>query len=125
MHDISIISMIFTALLMLGCLFLVISPLFKWDSYLKLSANTENLTQTKETLFSTLNEIEFEYKMDKISSVDYKNLKRQYEEQIAVLMKEEEEQLLNQPVDKDLMAEVEREIAAAMESHGQKKEGKK
>jgi hypothetical protein len=124
MHDISIISMIFTAILILACLFLAISPLFKWDSYLKLSANVENLAQTKETLLSTLNEIEFEYKMDKISNVDYKNLKRQYEEQIAVLMKEEE-QIKKQPVDKDLMAEVEREIEAAMKSHGQKKGEKK
>lgn len=124
MHDISIISVIFTAILILACLFLAISPLFKWDSYLKLSANVENLAQTKETLLSTLNEIEFEYKMDKISNVDYKNLKRQYEEQIAVLMKEEE-QIKKQPVDKDLMDEVEREIEAAMKSHGQKKGEKK
>jgi hypothetical protein len=125
MHDISIISMIFTAVLILGCLFLAISPLFKWDSYLKLSANVEDLVQTKETLLSTLNEIEFEYKMDKISQVDYKNLKRQYEEQIAVLMKEEEEEITKKPIDKDIMAEVEREIAAAMQSHGAKKGDKK
>jgi hypothetical protein len=125
MHDISIISVIFTAVLILGCLFLAISPLFKWDSYLKLSANVEDLVQTKETLLSTLNEIEFEYKMDKISQVDYKNLKRQYEEQIAVLMKEEEEELTKKPIDKDIMAEVEREIAAAIKSHGAKKEDKK
>src|SRR5213080_2266099 len=121
MHDISIISMIFTTVLILGCLFLVISPLFKWDSYLKLNVNGEDLAHTKETLLSTLNEIEFEYKMDKISNVDYKNLKKQYEEQIAVLMKEEEEQLVKQPVDTDLMAEVEREIEAAMKIHVQKK----
>lgn len=120
MHDISIISMILTAVLTLGCLFLVISPLFKWDSYLKLNVNGEDFAQSKETLLSTLNEIEFEYKMDKISTVDYKNLRKQYEEQIAVIMKEEE-QLLEQQVDKDLMAEVEREIEAAMKSHGQKK----
>lgn len=123
MHDISIISMFFTAVLTLGCLFLAISPLFKWDSYLKLSTNVEDLAQTKETLLSTLNEIEFEYKMDKISQVDYKNLKRQYEQQIAVLMKEEEH--IKQPIDKDLMAEVEREIAAAIKSHQDKKGDKK
>ncbi|MDP4105277.1 MAG: hypothetical protein Q8935_10000 [Bacillota bacterium] len=125
MHDISIISVIFTAVLILGCLFLAISPLFKWDSYLKLTTNVEDLVQTKETLLSTLNEIEFEYKMDKISQVDYKNLKRQYEEQIAVLMKEEEEELTKRPIDKDIMAEVEREIEAAMQSHSAKKGDKK
>lgn len=124
MHDISIISMFFTAVLTLACLFLAISPLFKWDGYLKLSANVEDLGQTKETLLSTLNEIEFEYKMDKISQVDYKNLKRQYEQQIVVLMKEEEE-VKEEPIDKDLMAEVEREIASAIKSHQAKKGDKK
>ncbi len=29
--------------------------------------------------------------MDKISHADYKNLKKQYEEQIAIIMKEEEQ----------------------------------
>lgn len=125
MHDISIISMFFTAVLTLACLFLAISPLFKWDGYLKLSANVEDLAQTKETLLSTLNEIEFEYKMDKISQVDYKNLKRQYEQQIVVLMKEKEEEVKKQPIDKDLMAEVEREIASAIKTHQAKREDKK
>jgi hypothetical protein len=63
--------------------------------------------------------------MDKISQVDYKNLKRQYEDQIAVLMKEEEEELTKRPIDKDIMAEVEREIDEAMQSHSAKKGDKK
>ncbi|MED1468199.1 hypothetical protein [Bacillus salipaludis] len=123
MHDISIISIIFTVVLLLVCLFLTISPLFKWDSYLPHNAKPE-LAGTKEALLTTLNELEFEYKMDKISQTDYQHLKKQYETQIAVLMKEDEhvdEQKMNQA----LMAEIEREIEATLKSYKKKKgEGK-
>jgi hypothetical protein len=123
MHDISIISIVFTAALALGCLYLILSPLFKWDSFLQAS-NGQDLSATKESLLSTLNELEFEYKMDKISHADYKNLKRQYEEQVALIMKEEEEVIASH-VDKDLMAEVEKEIEDQMKSYKTKKgEGK-
>ncbi len=124
MHDISVVSMFFTAVLVLGCLFLAISPLFKWDSYLKLNSQSEDLTVTKEMLMTTLNEIEFDYKMDKISQVDYKNLKKQYEVQIASIMKEEEE-FVEHKIDKDLMDEVEREIQEAMKSKQKEKGGRK
>lgn len=124
MHDISIISMIFTAALALICLFLILSPLFKWDNYLQVSAKGQDLATMKEALLTTLNEIEFEYKMDKISNADYKNLKRQYESEVAKIMKEEE-QMTDSQVDQDLMAEVEKEIEAQMKSYKNKKgEGK-
>ncbi|MBI0576297.1 hypothetical protein IEC97_02890 [Neobacillus cucumis] len=123
MHDISIISIIFTVALLLVCLFLTISPLFKFDAYLPGSAKQE-LAGTKEALLTTLNELEFEYKMDKISQTDYHHLKKQYEIQIAVLMKEDEH-VDEQKMDQALMAEIEREIEATMKSYKKKKgEGK-
>ncbi|MEH7335472.1 hypothetical protein V7161_22895 [Neobacillus drentensis] len=124
MHDITIISMIFTALLALTCLFLILSPYFKWDTYLNVSGKGQDLVSTKEALLTTLNELEFEYKMDKISHADYKNLKKQYETEVAGIMKEEELTIASR-VDQDLMAEVEKEIEAQMKNYGQKKgEGK-
>jgi hypothetical protein len=124
MHDISIISIVLTAVLTLGCLFLILSPLFKWDTYLQFTSKGQDLSVTKESLLSTLNELEFEYKMDKISHADYKNLKKQYEEQVALIMKEEE-QVSATYADKDLLAEVEKEIEAQMKSYKSKKgEGK-
>jgi len=120
MHDFSIISMIFTAALVLGCLFLILSPLFKWEVYLQHNTKSQEFAGTKESLLSTLNELEFEYKMDKISHADYKNLKKQYEEQVVIIMKEED-QLSETQVDKDLMAEVEKEIEAQMKSYKGKK----
>jgi hypothetical protein len=124
MQDITVISMIFTTILALSCLFLILSPLFKWDAYLPVGPKSEDNGATKEALLTTLNEIEFEYKMDKISHADYKNLKKQYETEIAYIMKEEEQQMQT-GVDKDLMDEVEKEIEAQMKTYKNKKgEGK-
>lgn len=125
MQEISIISMIFTAALGLICLFLVLAPFFSWDSYVSFASKGQDSASDKEVLLSTLNELEFEYKMDKISHADYKNLKKQYEYQVLNIMKDEEEQLVSQTVDKDLMAEIESEIEATMKSYKNKKgEGK-
>ena len=122
MHDISIISMVFTAALTLTGLFLILAPFFKWDPFIQIGSKDETLAATKEALLTTLNEIEFEYKMDKISHADYKNLKRQYETEVAKIMKEEEQKLVDTSMlDKVLMAEVEREIEAQMKSYGKKK----
>src|SRR3954447_20179695 len=124
MHDISIISMIFTAALALVCLFFIVAPFFKWDSFIPFSSKDQDIMATKEALLTTLNEIEFEYKMDKISQADYKNLKRQYETEVAKIMKEEE-QFSDTSIDKDLMAEVEKEIETQMKNYAKKKgEGK-
>lgn len=124
MHDITVISMVFTALLALSCLFLILSPFFKWVPYFHGGTKSPDLVSTKEALLTTLNEIEFEYKMDKISHADYKSLKKQYESEVVSIMKEEE-QMMEKDVDKDLMAEVEKEIEAQMKTYKNKKgEGK-
>ncbi|MEH7009867.1 hypothetical protein V7087_03480 [Neobacillus niacini] len=121
MQEITIISMIFTAALVLICLFLVLAPFFSWNSYLNFATKGQDSVSNKEVLLSTLNELEFEYKMDKISHADYKNLKKQYESQVVSIMKDEEEQMSTQTVDKDLMAEIESEIEATMKSYKNKK----
>jgi hypothetical protein len=124
MHDISILSLVFTTVLALVCFFLILSPLFKWEAYLTFTANDQDLSVTKESLLTTLNELEFDYKMDKISPSDYKSLKKQYEEQVAILMKEEA-QTADKQVDQDIMAEVEKEIEAQLKELKKKKgEGK-
>lgn len=122
MEDISIISMIMTAALVLGSLFLVLTPLFKWDAYLQFQPRGQSSSDAKEVLFTTLNEIEFEYKMDKLSESDYKKLKRQYEHQIAKIMKEDEGKV-DKSIDPSLMAEVDREIEASMKRNKANKEG--
>ncbi|MCM3114784.1 hypothetical protein M3610_05730 [Neobacillus sp. MER 74] len=123
MQDITVISMIFTTILALACLFLILSPLFKWDTYIQVSSKGKDINPTKEALLTTLNEIEFEFKMDKISHADYKHLKKQYETEVASIMKEEELMITN--IDRELMDEVEKEIEAQMKTYKNKKgEGK-
>ncbi|WP_251551335.1 hypothetical protein [Neobacillus muris] len=120
MPDISIVSIIFTAALVLVCLFLILSPMFKWDTYFHFRPGSQDLSATKESLLTTLNELEFEYKMDKISHTDYKNLKKQYEVEIANIL-QEEEQLQTVSIDQELMDEVEKEIEEQMKSYRKQK----
>jgi hypothetical protein len=92
--------------------------------YFHVSSKSQDNAATKEALLTTLNEIEFEYRMDKISHADYKNLKKQYETEVASIMKDEE-QMIQSNVEKDLMDEVEKEIEAQMKTYKNKKgEGK-
>ncbi len=113
MEDISVISMLFTALFTLGCLFLVLAPLFGWNSYFTVKTTTSFSPNEKEVLLTTLNEIEFEYNMDKLSKKDYVELKKQYELQVAAVMKNEAK-IEETPFDQKLLDDVEKEIQQAM-----------
>lgn len=118
--DVSILSMAATAVLALGCLFLILAPLFKWDAYLQQSEDS-NAVSLKESLFTTLNEIELDYKMDKMTEDDYKKLKKQYEIEISRIMKDEEISL-DQEVDQDLYEQVNSEIEGALKNYKAKGE---
>lgn len=113
MEDVSVISMLFTALFTLGCLFLVLAPLFGWNSYFTIKTTTGFSPNEKEVLLTTLNEIEFEYNMDKLSKKDYVELKKQYELQVAAVMKNEAK-IEETPFDQKLLDDVEKEIQQAM-----------
>ncbi|CAM3803308.1 hypothetical protein [Mesobacillus zeae] len=121
MEEISVISMILTAALALSCLFLILAPLFKKGvSPEKDTGRSEGSATNKEILLTTLNELEFEYKMDKLSEKDYQIVKKQYEIQVAKIMKEEERPAVKN-IDKDLLEEVEREIEEAAKKYRNKK----
>ncbi|WP_053367096.1 hypothetical protein [Bacillus sp. FJAT-27245] len=123
MEDISIISMLLTAVFALGCLYLVVMPFFKEETFLDHTRKSKTNGSTREALLTTLNEIEFEYKMEKLSESDYRQLKKQYESQVAKLMRDEDASD-EKAIDKDLMAEVEREIEASIQQKRQKGGGK-
>ncbi|WP_231688131.1 hypothetical protein [Bacillus sp. FJAT-18017] len=118
-----LVFMFLTAVFLLGCLYLVLAPLFKEDTFLDHTRKSQTNAATKEALLTTLNEIEFEYKMDKLSESDYRQLKKQYEIQVTKIMKDEEASSDKQ-VDLDLLAEVEREIEESMKKNRKKGEGK-
>lgn len=113
MEEISVFSMLLTAILALGCLFLILAPLFKWNSYLTIKPHSSFSPSEKAVLLTTLNEIEFEHKMGKLSEKDYLELKKQYESKVATVMKLEAE-LEEAPADPELLEDVEREIQEAM-----------
>jgi hypothetical protein len=107
--EISVLSMIASAVLVLVCMYLIISPFFKNE--LNLFQPVIDLTahDHKAALMTTLNEIEFEHKMHKISDEDYKKLKKQYEVLLADLIKDNQ-QMDQKEVDHDLLKAVEEEI---------------
>lgn len=116
MEEISIISMLFTAILTLGCLFLISAPLLRWNAYSPGKTNKIITENEKAVLLTTLNEIEFEYKMDKLSKKDYLELKKDYESQVAHVMKKETK-MDDAEADQELLEEVEREIQQAMRKY--------
>lgn len=122
--EISIISMVLTAVLVLSCLFLVLAPFFKWDNYLSYAEGKQETVSEKEALLTTLNEIEFEYKMGKLSEIDFKNLKKQYETEVSKILKSEDRSVKTN-VNSSVMADVEKEIEAALNAkRGKKGAGK-
>jgi len=78
--------------------YLVIFPLIRRESAVfrkNLSDNPdtdkESLEKTKEAVFTTINEIEFDYKMKKLSEDDYLRLRKQYKKKALELLHEEDE----------------------------------
>jgi hypothetical protein len=107
--EISVLSMIASAVLVLVCMYLIISPFFKNELNLFQPVIDLRAHDHKAALMTTLNEIEFEHKMHKISDEDYKKLKKQYEVLLSDLIKDNQ-QLDQKEVDHDLLKEVEEEI---------------
>jgi hypothetical protein len=122
--EITTIPLIGTVILVLICLFLILSPFFKFsftNSFFQ-QDGSESYNE-KSGLMSTINEIEFEYQMKKISEEDYLSLTKKYETMIAKLMKEEEK--INEEVDLKLLKEVEAEIEQEIKNRKAKQGGTK
>jgi hypothetical protein len=111
--EISVLSMIASAVLVLVCLFLIISPFFKNELNLFQPALDLSAHDNKAALMTTLNEIEFEHKMQKISDEDYLKLKKQYEVLISDLLKQED-QMVKKEIDQNVLKEVEAEIESEL-----------
>lgn len=71
--------------------FLILRPFLLTDHPAARFDDASNETAVeKETVFSTLNEIEFDYKMNKLSEQDYKTLTARYKAMAARLIREGE-----------------------------------
>ncbi|MHB1125820.1 MAG: hypothetical protein ACYC2T_02530 [Bacillota bacterium] len=76
-----------------------------------------DLDKQKESVFTTLGEIEFDYRMKKLSEDDYQMLKNRYRKQAVTILQAEEDvklDLVDNSTD-TLEAEIEKEIEAEVE----------
>jgi len=109
--------------------YLVIFPLVRQErknydallADLDADLHEDTLEKKKEAVFTTINEIEFDYKMKKLSEADYNQLKEQYKQKALELLHEEDEielETAGVPVrtkakaEAELEEEIERELAA-------------
>ncbi|WP_227762944.1 hypothetical protein [Zhaonella formicivorans] len=108
-------------------IYLVIKPLIanepQAEDYAALQEDV--LEREKESVFTALAEIEFDYQMGKLSEEDYNFLQQKYKRQAVDILKVEEEDLgifkheeraLEQQVEAELEAELERELAEIRKS---------
>lgn len=96
------------------------SPNRQYDDYQASSLNSESLTKKKEALFAMLNEIEFDYRTNKLSQEDYQLLQNKYKPQAVAILKEEEKTKQHENLDRkgleaEVEAEIEREVAALLQ----------
>ena len=86
------------ALLTAGTLFFIFQPLLLSSGvplFGDLQGSSQNqlkqLLRKKETVYENIKDLDFEYKMGKLSDEDYQGLRRDYEQQAYALMREIEQ----------------------------------
>lgn len=123
--EITTISLLGIALLLLVCFALILYPIFSQNVGFHTKLGNDDLLTHKEALMIGLNEIEFEHKTEKISDADFLILKKQYEQELVKMIKSEENIVNNEDIEATLLAEVEQEIAEALKTvrKGSKQEG--
>lgn len=84
-------AIIASFLLFIFCLYLVLSPFMEKTEMTSLENSKANDLDeiSQEELYAVLNELEMDYKMNKLSEDDYKGMKRLYEEKIVELLDKE------------------------------------
>jgi len=87
---VDIIPSIASTILVIGCIYFVLSPLTSKKLHVvdEVDGKMDNNVM-KEELYATLNEIEMDYKMNKLSEEDYLTMKKKYEHKVAEIMKNE------------------------------------
>ncbi len=113
-------SLIVELILVLVSVFLIGYPLVKEADDMFVEGNLKEAVfgQEKESVFTTLGEIEFDYQMKKLSEQDYHKLNTNYKKQAVALLKAEEGNIdnVNLAQIKDLELEVEKDIESELEA---------
>ncbi|MFS1513695.1 hypothetical protein VQL36_14825 [Chengkuizengella sp. SCS-71B] len=112
------IVLLTSALMIIGCLYMVLSPFFHQkiftDGDLKKSSDNEVI---KKEFYATLNELEMDYKMNKLSEYDYKHLKEEVELFFIELLRDEDQlpELLEEKENKQILEEIQSEVEIELE----------
>lgn len=96
--------------------YLVGSPLFRKEDIPEFDWELEGSGGgTKSALFTALAEIEFDYKMGKMSEEDYQELKQKYKPEAVALLQKEESQVSGQRRQQATAGEIELELEKELE----------
>jgi cytochrome c-type biogenesis protein CcmI len=117
-------AVILSVIIVAFSLYLVISPLLRKNNT-KLSVEIKDDTDeiSLQSLYATLNELEMDYNMQKLSEEDYQKLKAQYERHASELLenqKKKESKTGNGSFVKDIEVEIEEELAKLRKERGEK-----
>ncbi len=111
-----------SGILLMISFYWIVKPLRSHEEALE---DLEDERDQKEAIFSTLNEIEFDYQTKKISDDDYRELKRDYELEAKKILQKEELELESIEVNRELEEEIEKEIERELEAEIQEALGKR
>lgn len=114
------ITIVAGCILLAMTVYLVGSPLFRKEEQIDLDWELGSSDQDteKKAVFTALAEIEFDYKMGKMSESDYKELKEMYQPKAVELLQQDEKAVAKQKtssidrqIEEELEKELERELA--------------
>ncbi len=118
-----VMDIVVSLLIVAFCLYLVASPLLrKKDAQLALEITDDTDEFSIKNIYATLNELEMDYHMKKLSEEDYLKLKSQYERIAAELLEKQkgEETSSDTHLMKEIEAEIEEELAKLRKERGGK-----
>ncbi|WP_161568233.1 c-type cytochrome biogenesis protein CcmI [Anaerobacillus alkaliphilus] len=118
-------GIIVSVLIVAFCLYLVVTPLLREkDAQLPVEITDDTDEISIKSIYATLNELEMDYHMKKLSDEDYQKLKAQYERIAAELLEEQKQKSKKTTSDSSLVKEIEAEIEEELAKLRKEREGK-
>ncbi|MFE8703344.1 hypothetical protein ACFYKX_22545 [Cytobacillus sp. FJAT-54145] len=118
------IFLVIGSVIIITCFYFIIAPFFYGGGKLILSKEDEH-TSSLEMIYATVNEIEMDFLMKKISKEDFEIMKKKYNLMAANLLKEEGDSIPNQEKkgkgsQKEIDIEIIKELEALRKQKGRK-----
>lgn len=117
-----VMAIVLSIIIVAFSLYLVVTPLLRKNNIqlpVEIKDDTEDISL--KSVYATLNELEMDFHMQKLSEEDYHKLKVQYERQAAELLeKQKKSKADNGIAAKDIEAEIEEELAKLRKERGER-----